>query len=160
MAAEAIRDPAMYPRNALEYARAHRRQFLAALGAFLRIPSISSQPRHARDVRRCAEWLARHLGRIGLDDGAARIVITALDGDDVAVRAAAPGALRGWRCAGDNTADLVRHLDDDWPVALCAARTLQSIGGAGRRALESQAARADLAGVLARQMLWEVEARA
>jgi acetylornithine deacetylase/succinyl-diaminopimelate desuccinylase-like protein len=34
---------------------------------FVRFPSVSSQPRHANDVKRCAVWLANHLRRIGMD---------------------------------------------------------------------------------------------
>jgi HEAT repeat protein len=100
------------------------------------------------------------LGRLGLDEHAAPAVIAALDSDDVAVRAMAAGALRRWTGAGDVAARLARHLDDAWPVALSAAGTLQSMGASGRPALEAQAARTDLAGVLARQMLWETETRA
>lgn len=50
----------------LAYTRTHRRRFLAELKDFIRFPSISSQPRHAEDVRKCAAWLAAHLRRIGL----------------------------------------------------------------------------------------------
>jgi acetylornithine deacetylase/succinyl-diaminopimelate desuccinylase-like protein len=42
---------------------------------FVRFPSISAQPRHAADVRRCARWLAGHLRRIGLEH--ARVIPTA-----------------------------------------------------------------------------------
>ena len=34
---------------------------------FIRFPSISVQPAHAPDVRRCAEWLASHLRQVGLE---------------------------------------------------------------------------------------------
>jgi acetylornithine deacetylase/succinyl-diaminopimelate desuccinylase-like protein len=34
---------------------------------FIRFASVSAQPAHADDVRRCAAWLAEHLRRIGLD---------------------------------------------------------------------------------------------
>ena len=47
--------------------RADRQRWLAELQGFVRIPSVSSQPRHAADVRRCAAWLADHLRRIGLE---------------------------------------------------------------------------------------------
>lgn len=57
----------MNPRRAIAYAASQRKRFLAELGAFVRIPSVSNQPQHARDVRRCAEWLARHLRGIGLE---------------------------------------------------------------------------------------------
>jgi acetylornithine deacetylase/succinyl-diaminopimelate desuccinylase-like protein len=53
---------------ALAYARAHRRRSLAELREFVRFPSISAQPRHAEDVRKCAHWLASHLCRIGFED--------------------------------------------------------------------------------------------
>jgi acetylornithine deacetylase/succinyl-diaminopimelate desuccinylase-like protein len=35
---------------------------------FIRFPSVSAQPRHEGDIRCCANWLAGHLRRIGLDD--------------------------------------------------------------------------------------------
>jgi acetylornithine deacetylase/succinyl-diaminopimelate desuccinylase-like protein len=57
----------MSTERALAYARLNRRRFVAELKAFVRIPSISALPRHAGDVKRCAQWLAAHLRRIGLD---------------------------------------------------------------------------------------------
>jgi acetylornithine deacetylase/succinyl-diaminopimelate desuccinylase-like protein len=54
--------------SALAYARAHRRRSLAELKEFVRFPSISAQPRHAEDVKRCAHWLANQLRRAGLED--------------------------------------------------------------------------------------------
>src|SRR2546430_1766077 len=65
---------AMDPASALNFARAHRNRFLAELKEFVRIPSVSAQPLHAGDVRRCAEWLARHLKRIGM--GRVRVIPT------------------------------------------------------------------------------------
>jgi acetylornithine deacetylase/succinyl-diaminopimelate desuccinylase-like protein len=53
---------------ALAYAQAHRRRSLAELKEFIRFPSISAQPRHAEDVRKCAHWLANQLRRTGLED--------------------------------------------------------------------------------------------
>jgi acetylornithine deacetylase/succinyl-diaminopimelate desuccinylase-like protein len=53
---------------ALAYARAHRRRSLSELKEFVRFPSVSAQPRHAEDLKKCAHWLANHLRRIGLDD--------------------------------------------------------------------------------------------
>jgi acetylornithine deacetylase/succinyl-diaminopimelate desuccinylase-like protein len=52
--------------SALNFARANRDRFLSELRSFVRIPSVSAQPQHAADVRRCAGWLARHLERIGM----------------------------------------------------------------------------------------------
>ena len=41
---------------------------------FIRFPTISAQPQHEGDIRNCANWLAGHLRRIGLDD--ARVIPT------------------------------------------------------------------------------------
>lgn len=57
----------MDPSRALNYARAHRPRFVSELKRFLSLPSVSSQPEHAKDLRRCADWLARHLQGVGLD---------------------------------------------------------------------------------------------
>jgi acetylornithine deacetylase/succinyl-diaminopimelate desuccinylase-like protein len=57
----------MNPHRALRHAVAHRRRFLGELKDFVRFPSVSAQPQHAADVRRCAAWLADHLQRIGLE---------------------------------------------------------------------------------------------
>lgn len=72
----------------------------------------------------------------------------------------AAASLHGWTAAGDAASRLARHLGDAWPVAFRAAHALRSMGPAGRAALEPYTARADQAGVLARQTLWEVEAGA
>jgi acetylornithine deacetylase/succinyl-diaminopimelate desuccinylase-like protein len=53
--------------RALNYARAHRPRFVSELKQFLSFPSVSSQPEHAEDIRKCAAWLARHLRGIGLE---------------------------------------------------------------------------------------------
>lgn len=52
--------------HALEYARARRRVSVSDLQELVRIPSVSAQPQHAADVRRCAVWLAAYLRRIGV----------------------------------------------------------------------------------------------
>ena len=57
----------MKPSRAFAYARRHRPRFVAELKEFVRFPSVSNQPQHARDVRKCASWLAGHLQRIGLE---------------------------------------------------------------------------------------------
>ncbi len=54
-------------RPPLAYAASNRDRFLAELMDFVRIPSVSGQPRHAPHVRRAAEWLAGRLRRAGLD---------------------------------------------------------------------------------------------
>jgi acetylornithine deacetylase/succinyl-diaminopimelate desuccinylase-like protein len=56
------------PDKAVAAARASRRRFLLDLAAFLRFPSVSGRPELRADVQRCADWLAEHLRRIGLDE--------------------------------------------------------------------------------------------
>jgi len=49
-----------------QYLDQNRERFLDDLKAVLRIPSVSAQPEHAADVRRCAEHVAAHLRAIGI----------------------------------------------------------------------------------------------
>jgi acetylornithine deacetylase/succinyl-diaminopimelate desuccinylase-like protein len=56
------------------YARGNRVRFLSELKEFVRFPSVSAQPAHAPDVKRCAEWLANHLRGVGLEH--ARVIST------------------------------------------------------------------------------------
>src|SRR5208282_2813810 len=53
--------------EAIAYARSHRTRFLTDLMDFVRFPSVSVQPKHAYDVKRCAAWLEDHLKRVGLE---------------------------------------------------------------------------------------------
>ena len=53
--------------RSLVYARANQSRFLAELEEFVSFPSVSAQPEHAIDLKRCAEWLAKHLRGLGLD---------------------------------------------------------------------------------------------
>ncbi|GAB3683099.1 dipeptidase [Actinocorallia lasiicapitis] len=48
-----------------EFVAGQREPFLADLIEWLRIPSVSGDPKHVGDVRRSAEWLAGHLRGIG-----------------------------------------------------------------------------------------------
>jgi acetylornithine deacetylase/succinyl-diaminopimelate desuccinylase-like protein len=57
----------MNPSRALQYARAHRTRFVSELKDFVHFPSVSSEPEHANDLKKCAHWLARHLQHIGLE---------------------------------------------------------------------------------------------
>ncbi len=50
---------------ALTYARAHRAAHLSGLCDWLRIPSVSTQPEHAADVRRAAQFAADRLSAMG-----------------------------------------------------------------------------------------------
>jgi HEAT repeat protein len=95
------------------------------------------------------------LAHVGLDAGAARLAVQALDHDDASVRAMAARALQGWAAEADVIASLARRLDDTWLVAVQAAESLRSMRPAGLATLTAVAERPDLAGVLARQMLWE-----
>lgn len=58
---------ASYPATALTHAQLHRARFVAELKDFIRFPSVSAQPEHAGDLKKCAEWLANHLRHIGLE---------------------------------------------------------------------------------------------
>jgi acetylornithine deacetylase/succinyl-diaminopimelate desuccinylase-like protein len=53
--------------SALEFARAQQARFLEELKSLLRIPSISTLPEHAGDVRRVADILAAEMERVGLE---------------------------------------------------------------------------------------------
>ena len=53
--------------SALAFARSQQARFLEELKALLRIPSISTLPEHAGDVRLAAESLASEMQRIGLE---------------------------------------------------------------------------------------------
>jgi acetylornithine deacetylase/succinyl-diaminopimelate desuccinylase-like protein len=52
----------------IDFINANRDRYLAELKTYLAIPSISALPEHAGDVRRCAEWTAAELTRIGLQN--------------------------------------------------------------------------------------------
>jgi len=49
-----------------DFCAAERDRQLAWLTEYVQIPSISSSPEHVTEVRRCAEWSARQMERIGL----------------------------------------------------------------------------------------------
>ena len=85
------------------------------LKEYLAIPSISALPQHAADVRRCAEWTADELRRIGLQN-------VALDGD-----AGPSGGLR--RVAGRR-----RRADDPLlrPLRRAAGRPAEPVDLAAR----------------------------
>jgi HEAT repeats len=108
------------------------------------------------DVRAAAFAALAH---VGLDTAAARRAIEALESADTSVREMAAFALHGWTGDGDAAVRLAQHLDDAWPVALRAARSLRAMGHIGLSELEARTSRPDLAGVLARQMLWQGSVR-
>jgi HEAT repeat protein len=135
----------------LNYARA-----LAVCGTSLARPALCAWTADERVEVRASAFEA--LARVGLDQQAASLALGALEAPDVHVRAMAAAALSGWT-EGDSASRVARHLDDVWAVAVPAARSLRSMGELGRIELQASAGRTDLAGVLARQMLWEAEVR-
>jgi len=54
--------------NVIDFINVNRDRYLDELKAFLAIPSISALPEHADDVKRCAEWCADEMRRIGLEN--------------------------------------------------------------------------------------------
>ena len=57
-----------------DFINVNRDHYVEQLKTYLAIPSISALPAHAADVRRCAEWSAAELSRIGMHN--ARLVET------------------------------------------------------------------------------------
>jgi acetylornithine deacetylase/succinyl-diaminopimelate desuccinylase-like protein len=53
---------------ARRFAREHANRFLEELTDLLRIPSVSTDPAHAGDIRRAAEWLAASLRDVGAEN--------------------------------------------------------------------------------------------
>jgi len=136
------------PTHRLNYSLA-----LAICGTEKSRPVLCRWTRDARvDVRATA---FQALGFVGLDEEAARVALQGLKSDDATVRAMAAFALRGWQGPGDAANRLAVHLEDAWAVAVQAARTLQSMGHAGSAVLLACASRPGVAGLLARQMLWQ-----
>ncbi len=58
----------------IDFVNLNRDRYLEELKAFLAIPSISALPEHAGDVKRCADWCADEMRRIGL--GNVRLIPT------------------------------------------------------------------------------------
>ena len=52
----------------LSYCEQNTERFEQELTEFLRIPSVSSEPKRKSEVARCANWLAGHLQKIGLQN--------------------------------------------------------------------------------------------
>jgi acetylornithine deacetylase/succinyl-diaminopimelate desuccinylase-like protein len=59
----------------VDFINLHRDRYVEELKSYLAIPSISALPQHAGDVRRCAEWTAAELTRIGMQN--VRLIETA-----------------------------------------------------------------------------------
>jgi acetylornithine deacetylase/succinyl-diaminopimelate desuccinylase-like protein len=54
--------------TARQYSRTNAEQFRQELHELLRIPSVSTDPAHAADVRRAAEWLVAHMRDLKLEN--------------------------------------------------------------------------------------------
>jgi acetylornithine deacetylase/succinyl-diaminopimelate desuccinylase-like protein len=54
--------------NVIDFINVNREKYLEELGTLLSIPSISALPAHSGDVKRCAEWCADEMRRIGLQN--------------------------------------------------------------------------------------------
>ena len=52
----------------IDFLNTNRDRFLAELKAWLAIPSVSALPEHAADMKRCADWTADEMRRIGLQN--------------------------------------------------------------------------------------------
>jgi acetylornithine deacetylase/succinyl-diaminopimelate desuccinylase-like protein len=87
--------------NALDYAQKHADAWLAELEELARIPSVSTDPAFAADVKRAAEWLAERMRTAGLA------------GIEVAATAGHPVVYGEWLGAGEDapTVLLYAHYD-------------------------------------------------
>ena len=54
--------------NVIDFIHTNRDRYIGELKEYLAIPSISALPAHAGDLRRCAEWTADEMRRIGLEN--------------------------------------------------------------------------------------------
>ncbi len=52
--------------SALKYARSNSGKFLDSFKEILSIPSVSTDPAHALDIRKAADWLAAQLRGLGM----------------------------------------------------------------------------------------------
>src|SRR5256712_12153719 len=52
----------------IDFINVNRDRYLEELKAFLATPSIGALPQHAGDVKRCADWCAEEMRRIGLQN--------------------------------------------------------------------------------------------
>src|SRR3954468_12805306 len=54
--------------SVIDFINTHRDRYIDELKQYLAIPSISALPQHAGDVKRCAEWSADEMRRIGMQN--------------------------------------------------------------------------------------------
>ena len=86
------------------YIRINHLCLLAELCDFIRMPSISAQPKYEANIRQCAAWLADHLRQIGLEH--ARVIATPRH----------PLVYAEWRHAPDQPTVLIYGHYDVQPV--------------------------------------------
>ena len=51
----------------LDFLKENQPRFIDELCEYLRFPSVSAQPAHAGDLKACAEWIAAHCTKLGLE---------------------------------------------------------------------------------------------
>jgi len=61
-----VSSPAAIPPLRYSQRTERRSRWLTELADLITFPTISAQPQHRKDIRACANWLARHLAEIGL----------------------------------------------------------------------------------------------
>jgi len=61
-----VSSPAVIPPLRYSQQPERRSRWLKELAELIAFPTISAQPQHRKDIRTCANWLARHLAEIGL----------------------------------------------------------------------------------------------
>jgi acetylornithine deacetylase/succinyl-diaminopimelate desuccinylase-like protein len=54
--------------SAINFARNNQKHFLSEMNDFISIPSISTDPDHVKDIQKAAEYLAKKLKSIGIDN--------------------------------------------------------------------------------------------
>src|SRR4029434_10940660 len=87
--------------NVIDFINTHRDRYVDELKTYLAIPSISALPQHAADVKRCAEWTADEMRRIGLQN--VKLIETpgfpVVYGDWLGAPGGAPTSLYAHSCA-------------------------------------------------------------
>ena len=89
--------------NPYAYAKANQERFLAEYQELLRIRTISTQPQHADDVARAAEWLRDMMLRIGMDS--ADVILMP--------QGRCPLVLGEWRGAGESAPTVLIYCHYD-----------------------------------------------
>jgi len=50
----------------LDFLKQNQARFVAELSDYVRFPSVSAQPKHAADLKACADWVVKQCRQIGL----------------------------------------------------------------------------------------------